>query len=511
MPKNQVTERILSVIHLDIILQLSKSPQYEEDESKPISEEQESLQTDCGVLLQMLCDYKPSLKGELDEEGGFEINMETTASVEISWNGVLNRRFFPKPDICDLLAKSSKDRLVTEIDRSNPENKLIDFLKRSRDLYREVKHQEELTRLGIAWVFSRTMQDRATWITFVLAFTINSLMIAYYQAKYGAEPNIPSEIDLTISILNGVQIGVAIFTAILTIVVRSPVIYRGLIHGCSLNEWQALMYTALDPMTMYYLIYVIIAILGTAVAHYFIALLLLDIVVKDVTTGDVLNAVIQPRVQLGYALLLGTFVIFIFSFYTFWYYRDSVDSGDVDPFCNTLYDCTKFCISYGLQNGGGIGDNMYHAKDERLLLDLMWFIVVLVVFINIIFGIVIDTFSSLRALKTERLINTLETCFICSINRQTFDRASDQPDGFKRHIHDDHHMWNYLYFIFSSYGSRTRTTTTAWYYVRHKLYRDEITWFPMHKAMCLNQEASGTEDDPRTQLNYARVAHYHRY
>ena len=29
--------------------------------------------------------------------------------------------------------------------------------------------------------------------------------------------------------------------------------------------------------------------------------------------------------------------------------------------------------------------------------------------------------------------------------------------------------------------------------MRHKLYSREITWFPLHKAMCLNQEISGTE------------------
>ena len=84
------------------------------------------------------------LRADLDAEGGFELDPESTASVEISWDGVINRRFFAVPDVCHLLAKSSKDRLVTEIDRSNPENKLIDFLTRAKDLYREVKHQEWL-------------------------------------------------------------------------------------------------------------------------------------------------------------------------------------------------------------------------------------------------------------------------------------------------------------------------------------------------------------------------------
>jgi hypothetical protein len=488
-----VTERILSVIHLDIILQLSKPPVFEDEDTEPPSEDAESLQTDCGVLLQMLCDYKPSIRADLDAEGGFTLDADATASVEISWDGVLNRRFFPVPDVCRLLAKSSKDRLVVEVDRSNPENKLIDFLTRSEDLYREVKHQQYLEELGIASVFSRTMQDRATWLTFLIACTCNGLMIAYYHAKYGAEANMPDRIDLVVAVLNYIQIFVASFTAILTVVVRSPVIAAGLADTGLYTQFEVWTYTALDPMTMYYFAYLIISICGTVLADYYLALLLLDIVVKDVTTADVLNAVIEPRKQLGYALLLGLFVAYIFSFYTFWYYADQVDHGDVAPFCETLYDCTKFCISYGLQNGGGIADNMFHHKEERLILDLMWFIVVLVVFINIIFGIVIDTFSSLRALKMAKQENTVNTCFICSIGRQTFDRADDQPDGYKRHIRNDHNMWAYLSFIFFLWEQDKDDDDGLEYYVRHKLYSREITWFPLHKAMCLNQEISGTE------------------
>jgi inositol 1,4,5-triphosphate receptor type 1 len=395
------------------------------------------------VLLQMLCDYKPSIAAEIEADGGIEMDQSTTTSVEVSWGPSLSRRFFHVPDLCSLLAKSSKDKLVLEVKRDNPENKLINFLERSHDLYAEVCHQRYLTDLGIAAVFSLTNKDRATWCTFILATIINSLMVAYYNAKDGT-PNMPDHIVFLISILNYIQIFTASFTAILTVVVRSPVIamkYAKRVEQGYMQPWQMYLYTALDPMTLYYWGYLVIAILGTVVADYYLCLQMLDIIVKDVTTADVLVAIIQPRVQLGYALLLGVFVCYIFSFYTFIYYAEQVDSGDEVPFCQTLYGCVKFCISYGLQNGGGIADNMVHAKDNRLILDLMWFIVVLVIFINIIFGIIIDTFSSLRADKIARMKNTLETCFICSINRQQFDRASDAPNGFATHIAQDHNMW----------------------------------------------------------------------
>ena len=113
--------------------------------------------------------------------------------------------------------------------------------------------------------------------------------------------------------------------------------------------------------------------------------------------------------------------------------------------------------------------------------------------LNIIFGIIIDTFSGLRSEKNDRAFKTTETCFVCSLGRQVFDRAANSPDGFKRHIREDHHMWNYLYFIFFLWEQDKDDDDGLEYYVRHKLYTKEITWFPLHKAMCLNQEISGTE------------------
>ena len=192
-PSDQVTIRILSVIHLDIVQYLAtpkeileataegdldEEPEEEEEEGGEKKEEEEeeeeeggeSLQTDCVVLLQSLCDYKPSIREEIEADGDglfdFETAGKSTASIEVNWNGVLNRRFFHIPAVCDLLSKPSKDRLVQDVDRSNSENKLLDFLYRAQHLYLEIKHQEDLKKLGIASVFSPDVHNAATWFTF---------------------------------------------------------------------------------------------------------------------------------------------------------------------------------------------------------------------------------------------------------------------------------------------------------------------------------------------------------
>jgi hypothetical protein len=312
--KSVVYDRVLSVIHLDIILMMSKQDAQSED--------QVILQTECVVLLQMLCNYKPTLYDEL----GISRNIEDivgsgTAMIEVVWRGDIHRRFFHVPTMCSYLAKSSKDALVENVDRTNAENKLIDFLARSHELYREAKHQQWLTDFGLAHVFSRANQNIATWVTFYLTILINILFIASYSQQDG-HPEISAQYNQITFYINILQALVSMFTLLLWAVVKSPVIYESAMEANGGNRWDAIQQTAQDPLTVYYVVYLIISVLGVTVDNYYCSLLLLDIVVKNSVTRDVLMAIVTPGKQLVMALLLEIFVIYIFSFFIVSYNLD---------------------------------------------------------------------------------------------------------------------------------------------------------------------------------------------
>jgi hypothetical protein len=236
-----------------------------------------------------------------------------TAMIEVIWRGDIHRRFFHVPAVCDFLAKASKDNLVEFVDRENAENKLIDFLDRSYELYREVKHQQLLTEMNLSHIFSRQIQNYATWMTFILAILINSLFLSHYS-YHGSEPEIPERDNIITFYVNLLQALVSLFTLVLWVVVRSPVLFETL-NEAGHSLFETILFTASDPLTIYYTIYLIISILGVASANYFCALLLLDIVVKNATLRDVLNSIITPWKQLVMALILEVFVIYIYSFF----------------------------------------------------------------------------------------------------------------------------------------------------------------------------------------------------
>jgi len=49
----------------------------------------------------------------------------------------------------------------------------------------------------------------------------------------------------------------------------------------------------------------------------------------------------------------------------------------------------------------------------RLMFDTLFFVLLLTIMLNIVFGIIIDTFADLRTLKKEKEDDMLNSCFVC--------------------------------------------------------------------------------------------------
>jgi len=70
----------------------------------------------------------------------------------------------------------------------------------------------------------------------------------------------------------------------------------------------------------------------------------------------------------------------------------------------------------------------------RFIFDNLSNIVLVIIMVNIVAGIIIDTFGSLREAEGEKNRDIEDKCFICGNLKTTFDRKSDTKSGFKQHI-----------------------------------------------------------------------------
>jgi hypothetical protein len=75
---------------------------------------------------------------------------------------------------------------------------------------------------------------------------------------------------------------------------------------------------------------------------------------------------------------------------------------------------------------------------------MLFFFVVIIIVLNLIFGVIIDTFADLRTEKQQKEKILKNTCFTCGLDRSQFD---NKAVSFEDHIRHKHNMWHYLYFI----------------------------------------------------------------
>lgn len=87
--------------------------------------------------------------------------------------------------------------------------------------------------------------------------------------------------------------------------------------------------------------------------------------------------------------------------------------------CDSLLMCIVTTLNQGLRNGGGIGDvlrspsNAESLFPARVIYDMLFFFIVIIIVLNLIFGVIIDTFADLRSEKQQKEEVIKNSCFIC--------------------------------------------------------------------------------------------------
>jgi len=217
------------------------------------------------------------------------------------------------------------------------------------------------------------------------------------------------------------------------------------------------------------------------------------------TLQNVVRAVTIPSAQLLMSALLGLIIIYVFSlvgFYTF--HSDMMNTGQNINECNTMLNCVRSYIRNGMLYGGGIGDFMSGElghdapldQDDkyvyRLIFDMAFFIIVIVLLMNIVFGIIIDTFGSLRESENERHELMQSRCFICGLSKDLFeDMRQSGGRGFSSHWKEEHNYWNYIFFIIYLEKKDTSEYNGAESYIADCVKNEDIGWIPDGIALAI--------------------------
>jgi len=263
-----------------------------------------------------------------------------------------------------------------------------------------------------------------------------------------------------------------------------------------------------DQWLLYYVLSIVNTSLGLLVHAFFFVPLLLDIVVQSRLLQKVIEAVTINSQSLGLTFLLVLVVIYQFTIVGqlffhedyIWHY-ETAEGRDVEvDLCSDTMSCFMNTVYLGL-NYEGLSQSLADVRDKidhdhwganiRWSVDLLFYVVVIVMLLNIIFGIVIDTFAQQRDLQKQIKDDIDNVCFVCGIDRNTFDRK--HPIGFEHHIRSEHNLWHYLSFMVHLRVKNVTDYTGPESYVKDMLAKNDFGFFPILKTSSIIVEDVSNE------------------
>ena len=279
-------------------------------------------------------------------------------------------------------------------------------------------------------------------------------------------------------------------------------------------------------------VFFFVAVSGLAWRYAWI-LLLLDILLISDDLQNVLNSIWIPRRSLVLAFYITLVSIAILSVLTFYFayaddrggarwdddhvgvarmappkgteYDDYVgDRGESlsDYVCVTPWTCFVRDVYVGLIDGqlmtATLGMDYFDGLDPsdafkrqanapRIIIQVIFFIFVTLLLINVFTGIILDTFSSLREMLNERKEKAASECFVCGCSRETLEEYDIDKDV---HETKEHNKWSYLLYLdhVKRMASDVVPLTGVDAHVAAQLdSKEKLQWLPENSSFKLEQ------------------------
>ena len=255
--------------------------------------------------------------------------------------------------------------------------------------------------------------------------------------------------------------------------------------------------------------------LGSLASPIFSAILIADIAVQSDAIGQVIKAVSTNWRQFLWTLFLLLMFALIYTFIGFYMLQDEFKDEAGNALCQDALGCFLAVLNLGLRSGGGIADAIqlqaYNPEYPeryflRVVFSLAFFITMITILLNLIFGMIIDAFGDLRDTKTANEEDAKNVCFICGMGRSEFERYMK----FDEHADKEHNYWSYIYlivYIQAKFKTKRTSMTGLENFVNERFRMKDYSWVPVGRSLSLERrkEAHGTKrsenDDMRDTVN----------
>lgn len=168
-------------------------------------------------------------------------------------------------------------------------------------------------------------------------------------------------------------------------------------------------------------------------------------------------------------------------------------NNHIENECGTLLYCFATHLDYGLRFDGGIADRMkkssYNSERSyyiyRFFYEELYFIALVMLMLNMIFGIIFEAFSELRNKEQAIEKDKKEICFICGMDKESCKKKGEKLDEHLEHVHN---IWTYVEYIMGLRFVDLQETNAINSYVIESIEKKELLWFPYDETKKYDEE-----------------------
>jgi len=231
---------------------------------------------------------------------------------------------------------------------------------------------------------------------------------------------------------------------------------------------------------------VVFGLLAISAEHrrYFYSFQLLAVTSLSSTMSLAVYSVYLRGAQFVSSAILALIIMLFYAGISFFFYNSPLNSGD-DQLCTNYRHCFVSMINF-IKMGGGIGDQLGMVSWEnndywgRLFYDWTYFFLIILLLVNIINGIVVDTFQQEREDDNKHRDAVENKCFICDQKKTVFLLNGV---SYNHHIKFEHNLFNYIHFLMKLKLTDSGELSTTECMIKSKDLHSQVNFFPKDQAL----------------------------
>ena len=210
-----------------------------------------------------------------------------------------------------------------------------------------------------------------------------------------------------------------------------------------------------DTKLFYHLLLLADCLTAMVTQNYrFLSFLLVEIIMHSDTLIYIVKSFWLPRKYIIITLILFYLIAYYFIIFVYLYIPNQLPTKDCLKFsdcyftlCNQIIKNSNGIINYLNLEGLYIYDTLY--QNPRFWIDNFLAIIDLMLVMQIVCGIIINSYLTQRKEHNKFEKNKNNVCFICGLGKNELIKYYSHEQGFDEHIKLDHYLWNYMFLIFN--------------------------------------------------------------